>query len=232
MWPPTPIWIVLYMLCSSSMLVINKASLNVFPFPLFLSTIQTTSSAILIIVSRGIGRVQFAEVTVQKLWAWRSIALAFILPVMLNMKTVQVVGVETAMVFRAISTVAVAFGEYWCLGVSITRRQVVACALISFGGLLYAFHDVESSFLGYFWGTLYCLSIVVNNVFIKHAFNCHAEMTPWEKTFYNNLVSSPMLLAFAAVYEDTARVSVESLRLSMDAKLLLGLSCVAGLGSN
>ena len=177
----------------------------VFPFPMLLATMQTLFSVVCIMGARSFDLIRFPDISHNVVWEWKWIGMVFVMPLAFNMMAVKYMSVESVMVFRAISTVFVACGDCVCLGSRITTRQGIGCAIVTFGGLLYACNDMQFSVAAYIWGVMYSISIIVNNIYIKYAFNKIPEKTNWEKTTYNNLLATPMLLTLSLLYEDHGR---------------------------
>lgn len=228
--PMTPFLVILYVAFSSSMLVINKSALLEFSYPVLLSAIQTLSSALFIWLGRYNGIIDFFSITLSNIWHWRVITLAFVTPLVLNMKAVESMPVESVMVFRAVSTVFVGLCDYVFLHVTITPLQRMACCVISFGGCVYALNDNQYSLTGYIWGSLYAASIVFNTIYIKYSFDKLPEMSSWEKSFYNNLLSSIILLVVSFIFEDHTK-TIETIRhMSLFGHAAIVTSCIVGLG--
>lgn len=57
-----------------------------------------------------------------------------------------------------------------------SQIQIMACFIISVGGLLYSWNDQHFHLEGYTWGILYSASMVFNSLYVKHAFNQHNEL--------------------------------------------------------
>jgi drug/metabolite transporter (DMT)-like permease len=227
-----------YVICSSCMLVVNKAAMTALPYSLWVSAMQTAATAILILGARTAGRIAFPNPTPAKAMSWMGILFAWMVPILLNMTAMKLLSVETMMMFRSVATVAVAAADFTFLGNRLstlkarpqtpTRSprptpsreigttmsqfkwrlsvQVVACIIISFGGVIYASNDRSYNAEGYLWGAAYGTAMVFNNVYIKYSFNQHPNMNAWEKTFLNNLLATPLIVAAAAWREDSAQL--------------------------
>lgn len=227
-----------YVICSSCMLVVNKAAMTALPYSLWVSAMQTAATAILILGARTAGRIAFPNPTPAKAMSWMGILFAWMVPILLNMTAMKLLSVETMMMFRSVATVAVAAADFTFLGNRLstlkarpqtpTRSprptpsreigttmsqfkwrlsvQVVACIIISFGGVIYASNDRSYNAEGYLWGAAYGTAMVFNNVYIKYSFNQHPNMNAWEKTFLNNVLATPLIVAAAAWREDSAQL--------------------------
>jgi drug/metabolite transporter (DMT)-like permease len=134
------------------------------------------------------------------------------------------------MMFRSLTIVVVAAGDFILLKTEITTRSIISCLMISLGGLVYASNDLNFHLEGYFIGTLYSLSMVVNSLYIKYCFNKHQDMNSWEKAFLNNILSTPAVIALSCFYENFRTLSVDVKSLSLGGITSLALSCLMGFG--
>jgi drug/metabolite transporter (DMT)-like permease len=222
--------VIVYVLCSSCMPIVNKAAMKVLPRVYAVTAMQTASAAVLLLMIRHANFVDFPNPTPAKVWSWTGVLVAWTVPIVLNMKAIQLLSVETVMMFRSLSIVIVAFGDFMILKTKITTRSIVSCLIISLGGLVYASNDLNFHLEGYIIGTLYSLSMVVNSLYIKYCFNKHQEMNSWEKGFLNNLLSTPAVVALSFFYENFRTLSVDMKTLSLGGIISLALSCLMGFG--
>ena len=219
-----------YVVCSSCMPIINKATLRALPRPFTVTAIQTASAAMLLLAFRIAGMVDFPNPTLAKIWGWTGVVLAWVVPIVFNMKAVQLLTVETVMMFRSLTIVIVAIGDRLFLKTKMDARSVISCLMISLGGVVYASNDLNFHYRGYLMGCLYAASMVVNSLYIKYCFNQHHEMNSWEKTFLNNLLSTPAVLAMCGIYENMDSVKHDLGSLSRSGCSLLALSSLMGFG--
>ncbi len=219
-----------YVLCSSCMPIVNKAAMKVLPRAYAVTGMQTVSAAILLLLIRQANFVDFPNPTPAKVWAWTGVLIAWTVPIVLNMKAIQLLSVETVMMFRSLTIVIVAAGDFLLLKTKITSRSIISCLMISLGGLVYASNDLNFHLEGYFIGTLYSLSMVVNSLYIKYCFNQHQEMNSWEKAFLNNVLSTPAVFVLSCFYENFNTLSVDIRSLSVGGMISLALSCLMGFG--
>ena len=225
-----PLAVAVYVFCSSCMLLVNKSAMKFLPHVYTVTCLQTAASALLLLVAKYSGHISFANPNFQTIWGWSGVLAAWIVPIVLNMKAVHLVTVETMMMFRSLTIVSVALGDYFLLRTRISFREGISCLVISLGGLLYASNDLNFHYEGYAWGAAYSLGMVINSLYIKHCFNKFKEMSSWEKSFLNNLLATPAILAIVIVVEKPQTVLQDMASLSTFGWAVLSLSCVMGLG--
>lgn len=223
--------VLVYVMCSSTMLVVNKAAMNALPFSNTVSALQTGVGAVLLYACRAGGVIeQFPTPNASKIGMWCPVVLVWIIPIALNMAAMRYLTVETLMMFRSVTIVLVAIGDYAILGNSLSRRQQMACLVISIGGVIYASNDISFNVVGYLWGVSYSFAMLVNSIYTKFAFNQNKSMSTWEKSFLNNLLATPMMMACMGLFEDMHKMRAAAGSMSAFQSVFLALSCVMGLG--
>jgi len=223
--------VLVYVLCSSTMLVVNKAAMNALPFSNTVSALQTGVGAVLLYVCRAAGAIeQFPAPSLEKVGMWTPVVVVWIIPIALNMAAMRYLTVETLMMFRSITIVLVAVGDYVVLGNSLKSRQKLACVVISVGGIIYASNDISFHFVGYLWGVSYSFAMLVNSIYTKFAFNQNKAMSTWEKSFLNNMLATPIMMGCMGLFEDMSQMRTAFVSMSAMQGAFLALSCVMGLG--
>ena len=171
------------------------------PFSHTVTALQTGASVVLLYAFRAAGAIEpFPLPTAAKIAAWAPVVLVWIVPIAFNMAAMQYLTVETLMMFRSVTIVLVAMGDYAALGNKLGARQQLACAVISAGGVLYASSDASFHLKGYALGLAYSCSMLVNSIYTKLAFLQNKGMSTWEKAFLNNLVATPLMVPPLYIY--------------------------------
>ncbi|KAF4730918.1 hypothetical protein FOZ62_010099 [Perkinsus olseni] len=153
----------------------------------------------------------------------------FCLCLFTNVKALQHVNVETVIVFRSCSPLAVTFFDYYYLGRELpSGKSWLALFGIVLGAFLYMVSDDGMQVQGYFWVSLYFLAIVTEMAFVKHIINTVA-MSTWTRVYYNNVLSIPVL-AVAAALNGELRTLAQDYTWTVEAVPSLLGSCVIGIG--
>ena len=100
-----------YSLCSSTLLLANKMAIEHLPVPSVVSFIQILSSAVFILIIKLFG-VQVDNLEWEKVKSYSLYIVAFVAAIYANMQALAHSNVETVIVFRACSPVAVSIVEY------------------------------------------------------------------------------------------------------------------------
>merc|ERR1711907_316240 len=218
------IGVITYILISSTMLIVNKAAVRVLPYPLFVTNLQMIASVIAIYGMRLYGTITFPDPTAEKIQHWIGVTCAWVLPILLNMKALQLLNVETVLVFRTMTVLGV------CLGHHIAMIPAIGLIVITLGGLTYGYYDVSYNSEGYAWALGYWAAMVANSLYIKFVFNKTTDMSTWEKSFLSNAMTVP-ILTLMSLYSEGWSACITAFRgLSVSGLSIVLLSCLMGLG--
>ena len=200
-----------YMLISASMLVLNRATVQTWHAPITLVLLQNTTTALIVYTtSRNRPTLSWASA-----YKWRYAVTVWVLPLMLNIKAVQYLDVSFLIIFRSLTTCGVVMSEMAFLKLRLTSMQKISLSLSIIGCVLYGYIGVQQPSLigtpGLMWGNLYTASMILNNVYTKHALTVHAPKSvgTQEVVLYNNLMSL-VPLAGIAVWAETSDHHLQS----------------------
>ena len=104
------------MLCSSTMLIINKIAITTFPAPSALLFFQLFSSSLCIYFTSRLGFVELERVSRSHLKSYVIVSFTFLAALLSNIKVLQYANVETFIVFRASTPLAISVLDYIFLG--------------------------------------------------------------------------------------------------------------------
>ncbi len=105
-----------YAICSSMMLICNKIAVHVMPAPNFVLFAQLASSAVSVWMCGVLGFIEVDALAIDKVIGFLPVAFAFLGVIYANIKTLQFANVETFIVFRASTPIAVSICDYLFLG--------------------------------------------------------------------------------------------------------------------
>eukprot|EP00658_Telonema_sp_P-2_P038081 TRINITY_DN2736_c0_g2_i2.p1 TRINITY_DN2736_c0_g2~~TRINITY_DN2736_c0_g2_i2.p1 ORF type:complete len:265 (+),score=68.12 TRINITY_DN2736_c0_g2_i2:134-928(+) len=162
--------IVAYICISSSMLIVNKAAVAALPYPYFVTNLQMFVSAAAIYIMKLKGDIEFPDPDLAKIKSWIGVTTAWLLPILANMRALQLLNVETVLVFRTMTVLGVALGDFIFLNNRIQMVPLIGLFTITVGGFTYGIYDVSYNREGYFWATLYWGTMVLNSLYIKMVF--------------------------------------------------------------
>ncbi|RYG66393.1 hypothetical protein EON64_09865 [archaeon] len=132
-----------YSICSSTLLLANKMVIAHFPLPSVISFIQIAVSAVAILVYKMLGgNVDGFEWA--KIKAYSLYIVAFVAAIYANMQALAHSNVETVIVFRACSPIAVTVIEYIFMDRALpTLRSTFSLCAVAAGAALYCMSDSQ-----------------------------------------------------------------------------------------
>ena len=193
---------VAYSLCAATLLVVNKAAVDLTPSPAVVVASQLGFAA-------GIARLLIGCNTVDgvllnwdlvKKFFW--VSLLFTLCLVTNVKALAATSVQTVIVMRSCSPIFVALFDWQFLGSGAPLPATWACLVgIALGASIYVHFDKGMEINTYFWPAVYFISICTEMVFVKHIINT-VKMTTWTRVYYNNILGVLPTIAFGFAFSE------------------------------
>eukprot|EP00127_Corallochytrium_limacisporum_P007515 Clim_evm37s253 gene=Clim_evmTU37s253 len=220
--------IAFYAFCSSTLLVLNKLAVFHAKSSSFVIITQLVASAVVVKILQRTNGLKVDALEEQKVKSFIPIALVFAVALYTNVKTLEYANVETVIVFRSLTPLAVSVGDYFFLNRELPSYQSFgAMAAIVIGASIYVMTDDGFEVTAYSWAVLYLGIIVFEMLYVKHVMNT-VEMTTWGRVYYNNLLSIPPVFLFGVVmneFQKLAEVEFDQMTI-----IALGLAMLAGVG--
>mmetsp|Transcript_5664 Transcript_5664/g.23275 ORF Transcript_5664/g.23275 Transcript_5664/m.23275 type:complete len:335 (+) Transcript_5664:61-1065(+) len=219
-----PLWISMYSICSTAMLLGNKVVLNQCPFPLALTCAQLTFAAATtfpILVFAG-----FTKLTPREVGFYIMEGVLFSVSIFASLKSLSLTNVGTVLIARSCLPIVVLTGETM-LGkkLKLTGRSCLSLVGVFLFGTLYALDakGIRVNLYGVLWVIFWIILVAGQMIYGKWLVNAIA-LTHVERVFYTNACGLPLLLPIACV----------EFRSAIDALFTVGnpfyvfLSCVVG----
>jgi len=223
-----------YALCSCSMLLLNKLVMHHLHYPSLVSTLQFLCVVILIYILKITGR-QIDSLQWEKLKPYAIYCISFAGGCYANMRVLASSNVETVIVFRSSTPLAVAVCDYFFLERDMPSRRSMF-ALISILGGAYGYVTTDSQFLlngagVYSWALAYYVFLVSSMVYGKKLISSVQLVNKvWGSVLYSQLLSIPILLTFAYINDEQVTFFNDLFNLSWPGALFLLVSCGVGCG--
>ncbi len=224
--------IVGYSLCSSTMLLANKLAMEFLPSPSTVSLIQ------LVFATFTVVGIKYAGFEVDwfdrgKSQAYAIYVVIFVAAIYTNMQALKNANVETVIVFRACSPIAVCFFEYLFLNRSYpSMRSAASMLVVAIGAIFYCISDSQLSlggFSAYTWVLLYFLLITVEMTYGKLLTSTVKMQSVWGPVLYCNAFSIlPMFFLSYGSGELNAEALVSLNSVSFGGWMVILFSCVVG----
>mmetsp|Transcript_88427 Transcript_88427/g.249177 ORF Transcript_88427/g.249177 Transcript_88427/m.249177 type:complete len:377 (-) Transcript_88427:105-1235(-) len=185
--------VLFYASCSSTMLVFNKIAMHLVPNASFLLFCQF-AFVILVVHARKWCRpdLDIELLKWEKVRPFAPAVFVFFICLLSNNKALKGVNVETIIVVRSCSPIAVAILDYVALARDLPNVSgILALFGIMGGALIYA--NAEGGFRSEdaLWLVVYFVSIVVEMVFVKFVVDT-VPMSTWTRVYYNSALSLPL----------------------------------------
>ena len=134
--------IVAYSICSGTLVLFNKMTLHVLPFPSLVTSFQLFCTVCFIFGAKASGLLQVDAIKTEFVIPYLYYIVGFSLGVLCNMKSLNVSNVETVIVAKALSPCLVSVLDALFLGREFpSTRSWGAIALIALGAYGYASYD-------------------------------------------------------------------------------------------
>jgi GDP-mannose transporter len=220
-----------YCICSSTMIIVNKAAMQQIPAAAFVNLCQMIFAIGTVFGLKHVFSVKVDEFESKKLSAYFIYSCGFAAGLFFNMKALAVSNIETIIVFRSCCPLVVAMAEYMYLGRAFPSiRSLSALLLILVGAMLYVYTDKEFAMSGisaYFWCFAYFLTICFQLTYGKYLIT-EIKMEMWTRVLYNQTLGIPITMFMGVAMNDFSKAS--TLTYSYTALSVLLLSCVMGVG--
>ena len=220
-----------YSLCSSTLLLANKMAIEYLPYPSVVSFIQILSSAVAVFTMKLLG-VQVDALEWSKLKAYSMYIVAFVSAIYANMQALQHSNVETVIVFRACSPIAVCAVEYLFMDRALPSvRSTLSLLTVAAGAILYCMSDSEFNLNGwgaYYWVMIYFVLITFEMTYGKKLTSSVKMDSVWGPVFYCNLLAAFPMFLLGYTAGDYEGVTEEILEMPLNGLMILLFSCITG----
>mmetsp|Transcript_236 Transcript_236/g.497 ORF Transcript_236/g.497 Transcript_236/m.497 type:complete len:328 (+) Transcript_236:198-1181(+) len=217
-----------YAVSSSTLLIINKLAIVVFPYPAVLTALQylvSTLAAFVFLAKEPAATRDRLEW--EKVKAFLPVAVVFYMAIFSNTRVLQHSNVETVIVFRATVPVLVSVTDHVFRHTPLpSLKTLVALLAILVSAMGYMYCDSSFSMTAYQWAIVYLLTLTFDTVYVKYIIHS-LSLSMWGMVLYNNILSLS-LLPVALVF--TGEHNQLTSDMAMDLKIFapVFMSCVAG----
>eukprot|EP01040_Poterioochromonas_malhamensis_P009282 gene9282-10081_t len=220
-----------YSLCSSTLLLANKVVMAYLPIPSLVSFIQIVFSAAAILMYKWCGG--FVDpLEWSKVKAYAVYILAFVAAIYANMQALNTSNVETVIVFRACSPIAVTIVEYLFMDRQWpSLRSSLSLLVVAAGAIFYCMSDSEFALRGfeaYYWVILYFFLITFEMTYGKKLTSSVKMESVWGPVLYCNLLAAVPMFVLGYVNGDFEDADEKLQEIPANGALLLLFSCIAG----
>ena len=220
-----------YSLCSSTLLLANKMAISHLPNPSVISFIQILFSATAV-YGLKLGGFTVDDWDMVKIKAYALYVVIFVLAIYTNMVALSKSNVETVIVFRACTPIAVSLLEWYYMGRQLPNlRSSIALTIVALGALFYCLCDSDFALHGvtaYFWVMIYFVLITIEMTYGKQLTSAVKMESVWGPVLYCNALAIVPMFVLGYSSGDFSNVSDMMMTMDFNGNAILIFSCVAG----
>lgn len=191
-----------YMMCSATLLIGNKLAISLLDAPSFILWAQLAGTVVAVKFAHACGLIAHCDrLEYTKAKAYIPVALIFVSTIFTNIKSLEYANVETFMIFRFSTPLAISVCDFLFLGRQLPRlgSWISLFALLA-GATGYALTDSAFVVEGYIFCCLWYIIFCLDQVYLKHVTNTVNMESNWGRVLYSNLLAS-IPLATATIWE-------------------------------
>lgn len=223
--------IISYSLCSSTLLLANKMAMEYLPIPSVVSFIQILFSAVIILLYKMLGG-PVDSLEWPKVKAYSMYIVAFVAAIYANMQALQHSNVETVIVFRACSPIAVTVVEYLLMDRAWpSLRSTLSLVVVATGAVFYCISDSQfmlDGFKAYSWAVTYFFLITFEMTYGKRLTSSVKMDSVWGPVLYCNLLAALPMFLLGYLAGDYEGVHEKLMEVPANGMMILVFSCIAG----
>lgn len=195
------LWFGILSLVSVGMTIGNKVVMLHFRYPNLVTLLQNASAVALLLLGVATGS---TEIKPMKSEQWRTFMVTAVFlttQIVSSLLALPLVAIATTIVFRNLSTCAVAVIDWACFGKRFSTATASALLLATTGMCIYAGSDVNYDFMGYIWLLVNATATVLNtfwNKFYISSYTQRGEQTTAGISLIQQTETLPLVIALAS----------------------------------
>ncbi len=171
--------------------LIEKGNLN-----FLLVVFQAIVAVVAVEFSKMMGWVDYPSFDMKTARQWAPVNIAFCAMLFTGMASFQHNSVPMVTVFKNITNIFTAVGDFTCFGTKVEPLVMAAFGIMLGGAVLAAKNDMNAKPIGLFWMFANCLSTSGYILYMKHATKT-VKLSKFGMVFYNNVLCTLFLLPVA-----------------------------------
>ena len=223
-----------YCICSGGMLLVNKLAVHHLPLPGLVTACQFSLCSLCVYGSKLCGWLEMDDFEWDKVKYFLIYVLSFTIGTYTNMKVLSMANVETVIVFRSCTPLAVAILDYLVYKrAAPTLRSCASLFLITSGAMGYILTDREFQVRGmaaYYWVSIWWAVLVFQLTYGKFLVTGINLKSLWTPVLYTNTFSIIPALLVCLIAGELKQSRLDSVNIDGAAIGWLLLSCGIGIG--
>ena len=186
-------WLVLksliyFSVASISMILLNKASISIFPDISCLLVLQNLTTVLMLKIKNG-DSIQFHQSIAKQ---WLICAFLFCLNIASSLQSLAFISVPTFTVLRNTQPLLALVLETGIQKKDLKWDSIFYLFGVLIGAVVYCMHDLDFDLNGYICAIVHVLSMTFYSIFVKQKSN-ELKLSSEEMSYYNNVLSLPFL---------------------------------------
>mmetsp|Transcript_4245 Transcript_4245/g.9243 ORF Transcript_4245/g.9243 Transcript_4245/m.9243 type:complete len:384 (+) Transcript_4245:148-1299(+) len=197
-----------YSFCSISMVLVNKSLASSYnhlidgDLNILLVVFQAIVAVLAVEVSKRLNWIEIPSFRLETAKQWAPVNIFFCLMLFTGMASLQFNSVPMVTIFKNVSNITTAIGDYYFFGNKPENLVLVAFGIMISGAVAAAWNDITISSAGLCWMVFNCLSSSGYVLYMKHATE-EVKLSKFGMVFYNNLLCVIFLLPVATFMGQT-----------------------------
>jgi len=215
-----PASVLAYCMASISMTVVNKYVVSGAEWNLtfFYLACQSIICTVTITTCKRAGLIKtLAPVTLDKCKKWFPISFLLVGMIYTSTKALQFLSVPVYTIFKNLTIIAIAYGEVFLWGGSVTRMAMGSFSLMVLSSIVAAWADIRAAMTGemgddsknaiatlnagYMWMALNVICTATFTLSLRKVIK-KMDFKDWDTMYYNNLLTIPILIIASFLAED------------------------------
>lgn len=224
--------IVAYSICSSTLLLANKFVTLHISSTVVISLIQLIFTSLTLLIIKGLNIEKIDDFEWTKVKGYLILTIFFFASIFTNIKALAISNVETVIVFRSCSPIAICFIEYLFLERELpSLRSTLSLAGVACGAIFYCMQESSLQFqgwAGYTWVLIYFCTISLDMTYGKLLSQSVKMESVWGSVYYCNVLAILPFLCMGIYEGDLTDKLLEVQNLSWMVMSVLIFSCIVG----
>lgn len=224
--------VIFYCFCSGGMLLINKLAVVYVPSPALVTLCQFVVCAVLVYGGKLLRILEMDDFEWEKIKYFLIYVFSFSIGTWANIKVLSMSNVETVIVFRSCTPLAVSLLETVAYGHALpSRRSCFSLLLITAGALAYIATDRAFQMKGlqaYYWALLWWTVLIFQLTYGKFLVTGIKLRSLWTPVLYTNTLSVIPAITVGIIAGEFTPERLQAIDMNAPACFWLGLSCLVG----
>ncbi|KAI8391642.1 uncharacterized protein BYT42DRAFT_527258 [Radiomyces spectabilis] len=182
----------------------------------FLLTVQSVVTVCLLQLFRFLNLIKHREYDSEEAKKWFPIVFFLVVMIYAGSKALQFLPISVYTIFKNLTIILIAYGDVLWFAGSVTALILISFALMILSSVIAGWNDISNAIgslwmgynnaasfaiMGYFWMAVNCISTAAFTLYMRKRIKL-TNFKDFDTTYYNNLLSIPILLIPSLILED------------------------------